>query len=383
MRLGLGLGIGRRRGRGGGPAGPTNSVAPVVSGTTTVGEELSCTTGTWSGEGSISYAYQWRRDGANIVAATASAYTLVEADEEALISCRVTATDDNGSASANSNSVGPVDPAAASEPPWTGYYAAAGITNGTAQAAIESFLGGLTADGIKSKIKVFVLLGAESATAKNMMADAYHGSLVNSPTHTPWVGVRGNGVDSYWDTVSLLGDITGIGLDSTTIGVFTKQDAPSSGNNTTANCLVAESYDSVPSGYETTQIGPEWLNNSGQEEYQVYFAINDDLGAPPTTAAAWGDLTNVRLYAIRTGASTIKVYRNATEIADNSTTSVAFPTCSMTGAAYNADGTPSPGGGDATYDSWGYVIAEGLNGTEQAALDGRVATLRAALEALA
>ena len=94
--------------------GPTNTVAPVASGTAEVGETLSCTTGTWEGEGVLSYAYQWLRDSASIGSATANSYTLVEADEGALISCRVTATDDNGSRSRTSNALGPVvDPSAA------------------------------------------------------------------------------------------------------------------------------------------------------------------------------------------------------------------------------------------------------------------------------
>jgi hypothetical protein len=85
------------------PVGPVNTVAPVVSGTPNVGQTLSCTTGTWSGVGTITYAYQWQRDGVNIGSATASTYALVGADAGTTVRCRVTATDDNGSNSANSN----------------------------------------------------------------------------------------------------------------------------------------------------------------------------------------------------------------------------------------------------------------------------------------
>lgn len=95
-----------------GPTGPTNTVAPVVSGTATVGQTLSTTNGTWSGVGTITYAYQWLDDGATIPGATSSTYTLTAAEEGGLISCRVTATDDNGSTPKTSNSVGPVAAAA-------------------------------------------------------------------------------------------------------------------------------------------------------------------------------------------------------------------------------------------------------------------------------
>lgn len=91
-----------------GPTGPTNTVAPVVSGTPTVGQTTSSTTGTWTGVGTITYAYQWLDDGAAISGATSSTYTLTAGEEGGFITCRVTATDDNGSTAATSNSVGPV-----------------------------------------------------------------------------------------------------------------------------------------------------------------------------------------------------------------------------------------------------------------------------------
>ena len=104
----LGLGIGLKFGRRGGAAGPTNTVAPEVTGTAERGEVLTCSTGTWTGTGTITYAYQWLRDGVEIAGATASTYTLVAADDNANIRCRVTATDDEGSRSAFSNTLGPV-----------------------------------------------------------------------------------------------------------------------------------------------------------------------------------------------------------------------------------------------------------------------------------
>ena len=98
----------RRRRISVGPTGPTNTVAPVVSGTATVGQTLSTTNGTWTGVGTITYAYQWLDDGAAISGATSSTYTLTASEEGGFISCRVTATDDNGSTAATSNSLGPV-----------------------------------------------------------------------------------------------------------------------------------------------------------------------------------------------------------------------------------------------------------------------------------
>jgi hypothetical protein len=82
---------------------PVNTIAPVVSGTGAVGSTLSCTTGTW--QHFPTYAYQWLRAGANIAGATAATYVLAAADSTNGISCRVTATNAAGSATASSNSI--------------------------------------------------------------------------------------------------------------------------------------------------------------------------------------------------------------------------------------------------------------------------------------
>jgi len=92
-------------------AEPINIVAPVVSGTETEGQTLSCTTGTWGldtpfsggSNGTVTYSYQWTRsdDGsgtgeANIGGATSSTYTLQAADVSKHIRCYVAATNDGG-----------------------------------------------------------------------------------------------------------------------------------------------------------------------------------------------------------------------------------------------------------------------------------------------
>jgi hypothetical protein len=83
---------------------PANTTAPVVSGTGTVGQTLSCTQGTWT-NGPTSYARQWLRGGTNIPGATAATYVLVAADGGTNVSCRVTATNAAGSTPATSNAI--------------------------------------------------------------------------------------------------------------------------------------------------------------------------------------------------------------------------------------------------------------------------------------
>jgi len=87
------------------PTAPTNSVAPVISGTTLTGSTLSTTNGTWTGSAS-SYTYQWKRATAasgsysNISSATNSTYVLTDADIDKYIKVSVIATNSIGASSA-------------------------------------------------------------------------------------------------------------------------------------------------------------------------------------------------------------------------------------------------------------------------------------------
>ncbi len=82
-------------------AAPTNTVAPVASGTMSIGQTVSTTDGTWTG--SPAFTYQWRRDGASIGSATSSSYVLTSSDIGPAIDCVVTGTNAGGNASADSN----------------------------------------------------------------------------------------------------------------------------------------------------------------------------------------------------------------------------------------------------------------------------------------
>jgi hypothetical protein len=76
--------------------------APQVSGTPAVGQQLTCQRGTWNGAPPPAFTYQWARDGASITSATSSTYTAELADEGHILSCRVTATNSEGRAEAES-----------------------------------------------------------------------------------------------------------------------------------------------------------------------------------------------------------------------------------------------------------------------------------------
>lgn len=87
---------------------PANTALPVITGTPQVGQTLSCSTGTWTGTATIAYTYQWLRAGSTISGATNATYLCAVADVGAALSCRVTATNGIGSASATSASTSQV-----------------------------------------------------------------------------------------------------------------------------------------------------------------------------------------------------------------------------------------------------------------------------------
>jgi hypothetical protein len=93
------------------PRAPVSIAAPVASGTPAVGQTLSCSTGSWTGTPTPTYAYAWLRDGVAIAGASGGTYAVQAADVGNGLTCKVTATNKNGSAAAVSNTlIVPVPP---------------------------------------------------------------------------------------------------------------------------------------------------------------------------------------------------------------------------------------------------------------------------------
>jgi len=102
-------------------AAPHASANPAISNETSpgdltpaAGDELACSSGTWSG--GPSFAYQWLRGGEEIVGATSNTYTTTAADEEKAVQCRVRATNAGGTTEAIS-AAAVVDPQPATAAP--------------------------------------------------------------------------------------------------------------------------------------------------------------------------------------------------------------------------------------------------------------------------
>ena len=103
-------------------AAPVNTSPPAISGTAQVGQTLTAGNGTWS-NAPTSFAYQWLRcnGGGNscdsVANGTQQTYTLVSADAGSTMRVRVTATNADGSGSAQSEQTAVVAPVTSSAAP--------------------------------------------------------------------------------------------------------------------------------------------------------------------------------------------------------------------------------------------------------------------------
>ena len=118
---------------------PANSAVPTISGTTTFGETLTSTTGTWSNTPN-SYAYQWSRSATsggsytNISGAVNSTHRLVAADVGQYLKVTATASNASGSASATSVATAQIAKATPTFSSWTNVTKTFGDANYTVTA---------------------------------------------------------------------------------------------------------------------------------------------------------------------------------------------------------------------------------------------------------
>ena len=182
---------------------PINVVAPAISGTALVGNTLTSTTGTWTSDtGVIGYLYQWTRDGVNISGATNSTYTLVNADLNKSIICKVAATDTDGtSAYVNSNSlvVYDSDYKAILDYATTLGYTLPSVLQRLKQSVL---LSSLKTAGVWSKLDTFANFATDGSTQFALIdwKRLTQYTAVLNPAFTTNEGFTGNGTSSYIDT---------------------------------------------------------------------------------------------------------------------------------------------------------------------------------------
>jgi hypothetical protein len=202
---------------------PVNTVAPAISGTAQEGQTVTCSTGTWTGTPTITFAYQWKRNGSNIGSATNSTYTLVTADVSQSITCQVTATNPVGSANATSNTI---TPTAAVDPDAQAFITAAGITNPTQQGAINTLVIALKGYSIWTKFKaIYPVVGGTASQHKYNLKDprdldaAFRLTFATGWTHSA-TGMTPNGTSAYADTFCSI--LNNIGESSHAFGVYSR-----------------------------------------------------------------------------------------------------------------------------------------------------------------
>jgi tRNA threonylcarbamoyladenosine modification (KEOPS) complex Pcc1 subunit len=104
-------------------SGPATATRPVVTGTLQQGKQLTGTPGSWVGNGTITYAYQWYRCNAtgakcsSIHGATTARVTLGKKDVGNTLGLTVRATDSTGTTAAYSSLAGIVAPSSAATVP--------------------------------------------------------------------------------------------------------------------------------------------------------------------------------------------------------------------------------------------------------------------------
>lgn len=185
------------------PKVPVNTVAPVISGTATIGQTLTSTTGTWTSDSAITYLYQWYRGATLISGATNNTYVLVTADVSYDITCKVAATNLDGTSSyVSSNAIFLFD---VDYTPIISRATALSYTLPTlAQQKSQSFLlTNMKSIGVWSKLDVyynFANNGSKEFATLNWKAPTLNQITMFNSISWNSNGFTGNGTNTYLDT---------------------------------------------------------------------------------------------------------------------------------------------------------------------------------------
>ena len=333
-----------RNAGGGGGIPPSNTVAPVISGTAVVGQTLSSTTGTWIGTPIPTYTYQWYRGISQISGATSSTYTLVQADATFAITCEVTATNIAGIASATSNSLTITDADAQA------FFTASGLTGATNLTAINDLVVALKGYGIWTKMKaIYPMVGGTAALHKWNLKDpqdldaAFRLVFTGGWTHSS-TGALPNGINAYAN--SFLLPATTLTLNSAHLSYYSRTN-------------VSESKEDIGcwdgSGFHYTLLGIRYasLSNSTYSLMQTssgsYFSFVD--------ASSQGFYISSRTSSVLT-----TLFKNGTSQAGSSTVSTGNPAARTIYVGGCNGNTTSYSSKECAFSS----IGDGLNATESA-----------------
>lgn len=275
----------------GGGVAPTNTVAPVISGSTSLGSTLSCTTGTWAGTpNTFTYSYQWKRNGTNIGGATSSTYVTVVGDSTANITCVVTASNGvapDGTATSNTLTMANYTPSISVNPvisgstslgstltttngTWSnspstftyqwfrGASPISGATNNTYVTVIADSSASITcqvsaSNGLTSSPATSNALVMANYTPANTVAPVVSGTAVVGQTFTTTNGTWTNSPTSY--TYQWYRGATLISGATSSTYVLVQADA---GQNIKCTVTATNSAGSASADSNTVAIMPQW-----------------------------------------------------------------------------------------------------------------------------
>lgn len=250
---------------------PINTVSPVITGISQVGQTLNCSTGTWSNN-PTSYTYQWKRNNISITGETLSTYTLVSADANSSIKCTVTATNDDGFASADSDTVN-----VTWETDADAFITAAAITDPTQQSAVNQLVLDMKTANIWTKMKaVYPFVGGTATTHKWNLKDprdldaAFRLRFSGGFTHSA-NGVKGNGTNGFADTY--LNTATVFPLKKISFGYYSRTSTPNNIGFNIANTNVS-TYHYVSINYTLFQSGNISLDNTATNNWNGFIACS-------------------------------------------------------------------------------------------------------------
>ncbi len=349
---------------------PVNTVQPVITGSTVVGQILSCSDGTWTGATPITFTYAWYHDGdEGTTLGTDATYEIESGDVGFAMVCRVTATNSFGFDDAAADPTGIV--VAALDPDtelWIARVAAnlGTITDGDIS-IVDDWIVGAKADGFWGDLdRANFFVGQDLAAALTPIKQGNGYSLEVSSNFVeadfdPAVGLNSVGVpDKVLDTgwqASLVQTTA-----SASVVLVNEDTAPQ--DRAAIGCV-----DDEITPANILQVYPIWSDN---RQYVNLHTQAARIDAARTQASARGVLV-----ADRTSTTSLISYVDGASIAS--------------GAVLNTDTPPADpmlvfsgrfSAGIPLYCKCilgGYAVGTGLGPTKVAALTARLTTLAAAL----
>jgi hypothetical protein len=243
------------------PVLPVNTVAPSISGTVAIGSTLTASPGTWTGDPTPTFSYQWQRGSSNISGATGSTYTAQFADVGNTLRCVVTATNAAGSASANSANTSSVSAPTIGAAVAGGYYA--GQISTTANSVATHYLIVAPKSSGENSSKQWKTSNTSTSGTDSVIDGPANSSAMNDASHPAAEFCEGLTIGSFSDWYLPAKNELEV--------CYFNLKPSTTNNNTTVSGTNTNAVPSRGSNYTTTVPGQtsvtDFINPSGTERF--------------------------------------------------------------------------------------------------------------------